>query len=389
MTKIKTMKKIIIALFCLITLSVKAQTPTVQELIAKSSENLPEQSIVDKYPLLFATIKQLQNEEPKLKKIYYGRFNSNGAIKTTFVKGIIIFDIDYLERNNSDFDELSTWYFIRSVGVLNYTVGRDNPVPFEVNKSKYYYALNKIKTLGKDNCKLLKIAVNTTNNAALKSVDMNEKMAADEVVKSDEFKSVVLLKDNCLGIKHDDVPKKQEQTQVKSEPTPTNIVEPVKQNDSQRELAINEMFKKMKVRTDKITNKTFFYDKRTSYDNLYGEGLMASLLKSNDEYLLRMSVYHIPGANVIPSYITRILINAGGDPIELKGTPFQNVTTQITIDRTNTSFHYKLLKSICTNNKCDIRFYLANGRAVDYSLSNREIKEIRTVIEAFELLNKL
>ncbi|MEI6183963.1 MAG: hypothetical protein WCP65_00440 [Bacteroidota bacterium] len=383
------MKKIIIALFCLITLSVKAQTPTVQELIAKSSENLPEQSIVDKYPLLFATIKQLQNEEPKLKKIYYGRFNSNGAIKTTFVKGIIIFDIDYLERNNSDFDELSTWYFIRSVGVLNYTVGRDNPVPFEVNKSKYYYALNKIKTLGKDNCKLLKIAVNTTNNAALKSVDMNEKMAADEVVKSDEFKSVVLLKDNCLGIKHDDVPKKQEQTQVKSEPTPTNIVEPVKQNDSQRELAINEMFKKMKVRTDKITNKTFFYDKRTSYDNLYGEGLMASLLKSNDEYLLRMSVYHIPGANVIPSYITRILINAGGDPIELKGTPFQNVTTQITIDRTNTSFHYKLLKSICTNNKCDIRFYLANGRAVDYSLSNREIKEIRTVIEAFELLNKL
>ncbi len=392
------MKHFLIAFFLLITIGTRAQKT--DSLIAKSSENLPDKSITEKYPLFFATIKQMQIEEPKLSKVYYGRFNSNSVIKVTnYIKGVIIVDIDYLERNESNYDNLSTWYFLCSLGVIDYGYSKKNIEPFELNKSKYYYALDKSSKLAeiKKDCGVLKVGINNIKAASMSSKDMNIKMAAEEVKKSDLFASKSEILSKCLGGNSTDskpiIKEQIKETYKAPTPDPVNETsatpEVPKKKEGSNEERIKKALKKLSQNVDEFTNKAYYYDSRVDPHHLTGDGLFATI--NDDNKQMKLVIYH----QGMAALINEIQVKAGekiykfkGDKMKKNGSTFSFLSvTGTTNDQT--SYTYKILKSIVESGKCMIRFDTQFGRIDDYTLSNREIKEIATVVEAYEALNDL
>ena len=363
-TKNKYYEKDLIVILCFTSLALKAQK--LDSLIALSSESLPDKSIVEKYPLLFATIKQLQVEEPNFKKVYYGRLNSNYAIKTfSFKRGIILFDIDYLERNTKDFENTAIWLLLIDVGAINFGYGVEEPVLFDLAKSKYIYALNKAKSIDeKNNSNVLKTVITSISGTANGNKDMNLKMAAEEVRNSEIFKN---YKSNL----------------------PLNPVIPSTTVPAIDQERVKKALKNLFEDKDEFTGKIYYFDRRVDSHHVTGDGLFAKINKEDN--FIKFIIYH----QGLAALINQIMIKSGDDIKPFKcdkmhgnGTTFSYLTISGTTND-QTSYPYKILKSIVTSGICMIRFDTQFGRIDDYTLSKREIKEIATVVEAYEAINGL
>ena len=309
----KIMKKIIIALCCLITLSLKAQT--VQELIDKSSENLPEQSIIDKLPKLFSIIKQMQKEEPKLKKVYYGNLNSNMIIKKTGFDGTVFFDKDFLSKFPAVLEHHAIWNFLCSVGMINYVYGIENPNKAEYTKAIYYYALNKAKAnyyINKD-WNFLQFGINDIRNKAKKNNDEITKSAAEEVYNSDTYKEDASLIDSLKNNNQPEIQKNSNNNssnnieenkpkQIERNKIRNNGVFMRKEKENIDMIKINKLLEDFTVTTDFAT-KASIYRYKSIGESFSSSTLFLDIYKINKSYLLQMNIIYVEsGASFINSY---------------------------------------------------------------------------------------
>jgi hypothetical protein len=156
---------------------------------------------------------------------------------------------------------------------------------------------------------------------------------------------------------------------------------------------------------DSITQKVFYYDPRTSVDNIHGNGIFASILKSKGDYILRFIAYHVApgpimvnglGGNVAtPVDVTGIFIKTSDsmfafeDPllIQSNGSSFPHIVIKSrTMDKNNTA--YQVLSSIVKTGYCKLHFESLPA-IDDHILSSREISEIETVLKDWLAVNKI
>lgn len=382
------MKKILIIALCIFSHSAFSQTMTFDEAFKKSSDVLPKQ-ISKQYPTFFKTLLSTQQEDTYILKIVYGEFEGKLPVRYINDKGTIIIDTKYFSSNINNIEGFANWNLYNNIGAIHYF--KDNSkVSLDYNgaKSKYYYALGKAKEQAeKGYCLTLKAGINNLFGASKSAADLNLKQAALDVTNDNLFKQCIEIS-KLKGCPLDNAP-------VVSN-TSNAIATKTANDQSNYQLSSNtvvnedEILGNLKLKVDNITNSMIYYDKRTGFDNLYGEGLHASLIKMKNKYHLRMSYYHIPFRESNPPKVTKVLINAGeNEPVSLKFNPFIGVNADIQANLTKNNFHYVLLSKIVANNTCKIRFIMDNGRFIDYSLGKREISEIATVLEAYEKLNGL
>ena len=392
------MKKLISLITLLLIQFTNYSQSSIDSLIMKSTEEIP-QEIQNNFPHFAETIKNAKKNDGYITKIYFGDYYSKGFAKTNAMKGIILIDKSFVLNKESKFDNAHTWSFLMSIGSIHYAKDNKNSYdPFLEAKSKFVYSLNfASEIINQTNyCEILRYGLNKINAASKQAADRNIRSAAEELLNDNVYKTASDLaiskgctpttKSNQSTIepsKNENQPVEQKQaTETKIENTNTQIAD--------KSEAIKQAFDKLQVTQDDITNKIFYHDKRTSWDYLTGEGLYASLYKLNNKYVLRLTVYHIAHKNSSPRYITKIIINDGSsEPIKLEAKLFEPITTNRTMSFSKENPEYKILKNIVTNNSCKIRFVLAGSKKIDYELSNREIKEIKTVLDAWELVNNL
>lgn len=382
------MKKILFIALSIFSQSAFSQTMTFDEAFKKSSDVLPEQ-ISKQYPTFFKTLLSAQKEDTYILKIVYGEFEGKLPVRYINDKGTIIIDTKYFSSNINNIEGFANWNLYNNIGTIHYF--KDNSkVSLDYNgaKSKYYYALGKAKEQAeKGYCLTLKAGINNLFGASKSAADLNLKQAALDVTNDNLFKQCIEIS-KLKGCPLDNAPLVSN--------TSNTIVTNTANDQSNHQLSSNtvvnedEILGNLKLKVDNITNSMIYYDKRTGFDNLYGEGLHASLIKMKNKYHLRMSYYHIPFREFNPPKVTKVLINTGeNEPVSLNFNPFIGVNADIQANLTKNSFHYVLLSKVVANNTCKIRFIMDNGRFVDYSLGKREISEIATVLEAYEKLNGL
>jgi len=306
------MKKIIIVLCCFITIGIKAQT--VQELINNSSENLPEQSITDKFPKLFKIIKQMQKEESKLKNVYYGNFNSNMIIRKTVFNGSIFIDKDFLNTVTSKLENMATWNFLSSVGILNYTYGLENPDRSEYTKSMYFYALNKAKAFydtDKD-WGILQFGVNDIRNKATHNNDEITKSAAGEVYNSDTYKEMASLIERLKTNNQPETKSSPNNSSNKVEDNKTKVVEKNKVRNNgifmQKEkenidmIKVNKLLEDFNVTTD-FASKASMYKYKSIGESFSSSSIYLTIHKIDKSYFLQMHIIYVEsGASFINTY---------------------------------------------------------------------------------------
>jgi len=383
------MKKFIIIVLCLITLIGNTQSISFEEALKTSTEILPEQ-ISNQYPLFFKVLLSSKLEDNYITKVAYGEFEGKFPIRYINNKGVIILDNKYFTSGSTNIESYAIWSLYNNIGTIHYLKDNNkNSVDYEGFKSKFYFAIGKAKEQAeKGYCLTLKTGINNVVGISKNATDLNLKQAALDVTNDNLFKQMVEL------------------SKLKGCPIETNQINSNTLNNSQTNSSTNnnqqssqttttsqineeEILGNLKVKIDNITKSVIYYDKRTGYDNLYGEGLYASLFKSQNKYLLRTTYYHISTA-AEPATITKILVNVGeNEPINLKFKPFIGVNSMIESVVSKNAFYYKLLKKAVENKTCMMRIYYDNGRATDYSLGKREISEIATILDAYEKLNGL
>jgi len=364
----KMKKYFLLLITCIFSFS--AYTQNLPELLSKSTDQQPA-VLKDSFPHFFDILQKEMNSDKYITKVYYSDFTVKDAVRYDKVNGTIFINKVYFTNQKSILDPLVIWQFYMALGAIHFK--KDNPekdVQYEELKSCYFFSIEKTKECLKNGyCKPLFIGLGIIIGDSKNATDLNIKQAAIDVMADNLFsENANDLNVNGCFINADEKPASKVLANAE---------------------AISASFENLKVVYDDMTNKTFYYDKRTNYSHLYGDGLFAGLYKDQANYYLTFAVYHIPPPNFIfPYKILKVIINNGSpEPVEILGNPSLNIISQVSPDRTKLNIHYRLLKPICVNNICKIRFYFENGGTYNYSLSNREIKEIASVLETFELLN--
>lgn len=156
---------------------------------------------------------------------------------------------------------------------------------------------------------------------------------------------------------------------------------------------------------DDMTGKVLYYDSRTSIHNLRGNGIYATIIKYNGRYNLNFVAYHaVAGAVVIngfgssgekPEDVTGVLIKTTDtlftfeNPTSImgNGSALPHISVEgITMDKNN--FAYKVLSRIIKGNYAKLRFEASPG-INDYVLTDREISEIKNVVNAWLAVNNI
>jgi hypothetical protein len=156
---------------------------------------------------------------------------------------------------------------------------------------------------------------------------------------------------------------------------------------------------------DDMTGKVLYFDPRCSIHHLKGSGIYATIIKDNGWYSLRLTAYHVArGAVMIngiyipgetPEDVTGILIKVKDTLfnfentalIQGSGTAFSHMT--ISGDsRTKDNFAYKVLSRILDGDYAKVRFE-SSPTIEDYELSDREISEIKNVVNAWLAVNNI
>ena len=386
------MKKILFIALCIFSQSAFSQTMSFEEAIKKCSDVIPEQ-ISKQYPIFFKTLLNAQQEDTYIVKIVYGEFEGKLPVRYINDKGTIIIDTKYFSNNINNIEGFANWNLYNNIGTIHYFKDYSKmSLDYNGAKSKYYFALGKAKEQAdKGYCLTLKAGINNLLGASKSAPDLNLKQAALDVTNDNLFKQCIELS-KFKGCPLDNATVFSSTSTIKPNTTVTNSLNEQNNQHTNSNSVVNEeeILSNLKLKVDNITNSMIYYDKRTAFDNLYGEGLHASLIKMKSKFHLRMSYYHIPFRESNPPKITKVLINVGeNEPVSLNFNPFIGVNADIQANLTKNNFHYVLLSKIVTNNTCKIRFIMDNGRFVDYSLGKREISEIATVLEAYEKLNGL
>ena len=404
------MKNILITICCLITINTFCQTPpTLQELIDKSTETMPEISIQNNFPHLFEAITKSKSSDSYIKHIYFGDFEGKGAIRMVNVKGVIIIDKAYLFKTESSFDALSTWFFFTNVGMIHFMKDNPNGSPNtpDGQKTKFYFALGKARELAENGyCQTLKVGLNNINGLSKSTKDLNIKQATIDFMNDELFtKSIELSKlKGCPISFQTNAVNNNSNSNNNVVATPNNAVAGTSKNQTEVSLTntnntnensldkqerIKKAFKKLSKDKDDFTGNVNYYDDRVNPHKLTGDGLFAGLEEISHK--IKFIVYHQGQA----ALINNISIKAGeqiytlkGDKITKNGSTF-SFTTVHGIGNDNSSFSYIVLKKIVTSGQCMIRFDTQFGKIDDYVLSGREIKEIATVVEAYEAINDL
>lgn len=170
--------------------------------------------------------------------------------------------------------------------------------------------------------------------------------------------------------------------------------------DQQPPKATTPGLKNLIEEKDDMTGITMYYDPRTSIHSLKGSGIFAIIVKRTNDYVLKMFAYHVlqlQFGQTIPTPInaTGVLIKTSdtlyafenSNLIEGNGSNMTDIKIiGSTTDKNN--FVYKLFSRIIRTGYCKLRFE-STPQVDDYILSDREVSEIKNVVEAWLAVNHI
>jgi len=354
------------------------------------SEQVPAQLQTD-FPYLYKAIMKEKASDKFISRIYFGVYQFGGPYNVNRSKGTIFLNTNYLFHRKPLYDYEITWDFYNAVGYL-YALSDNGVSPLFVydttliKKGQMSFALNKATEIANNvgYCELLKEGIRDIKSLSINAENQKIRFAAE------------VMTNTSLYTLASDLAKEKGCPQAESNTTTSNNVtykQPITTKKRVAQADIDVAVNSLYAEVDNVTGVTRYYYGKRDYKNLRGEGLLTIIEENNGFYYLGISVYSIIGENIIPYWVKSITLNAGYGPVELETGLFKEFKTTYWNGQysfTENNFYYKnILKPICTTGFCNMRYYLGNGRVIDYSLSKHEVEKIRKVVSVWEVVNGL